>query len=398
MSRVLALLLLHGGAALAAPDCEPLDEAGFRDIALLLRSGVDRGDDSLVRTMSAELDARVPCMRFAPEPHTLADVLVLRAIAAYAAGGDWETPMAAALRIWPSVDRIVSSRHPLASWEPPEPTGWTAAEARERLYVDGLPSQSVPGPADIALVQRTDGTWWNSWLTSPDNPLPEGWAQEPVVPPPHIRFQAVTSIGLAAMARYQDPNFESDWVQTVEPTDAPGVLLGGTGRVLATFYSPFGLTAAASGWLHPDSPGLDVHGAGVWAPKHLVLGIGAGTRAIEVFEGPVDGSPEALASGLQESHQRFMLRYPAALARLWWGRKARWEVGAVYGRSAAIQRWSFDAELELPRKTRGARWVLSFGLDSAEGRFEQIGVRRERTLSSGSARTWLGVGWAWGER
>lgn len=394
------LWALLGQARAAAPACEALDPSGFRDVSLLLRSGVDRGDDALVDAMIAELDTRIPCLTFAPEPHAWADILVLRAIAAYADGGDWQTPMAAALRIWPAVDRVVSSRHPLSSWEPPPVPGeGPLAHERARVYVDGLPTDRLPPPGVLSLVQRTDGTWWNSVVVGPDTPLPDGWEADHVVPAPHIATRASVAVGFAGIAPFQAPQFETDWIQDIGPGDRPGLAVGGRGDLITTFFSPFGVLVTGTGWASQQSPGLDLFASGVWAPRHLVLGVGGGTASVETIEGPRDGSPLAIQTGIEEIRRVYMLRYAVGVLRLdGGGDRLAWQVGLAGGGSANATRWSGDAELGLPHRAGRGRWLLAIGFASIEGRFEQVGSTAARTLTSGSARAWLSVGRAWGAR
>lgn len=392
------LLLAAGWAQAAAPPCEALDAGGFRDLSLLLRSGVDRGDDALVDAMIAEFDARLPCLAFAPEPHAWADVLVLWSIAAYADGGDWQAPMAAALRIWPAVDRVVSSRHPLASWEPP-PAGAEGppADDRYRVYVDGLPATHLPPPGALALVQRTDGVWWNSAVARPGAPLPDGWEAARVVPPPHVATRATVAVGFAGIAPWQSPDFDTDWVQDVGPGDRPGGALGGRADLVSTFFSPFGVLVSGTGWGSAQSPGLDVHAAGVWAPPHLVLGLGGGTGSVETIEGPRAGSPLAVDTGVEEERRVYMLRYAVGVARVSGGDQLRWQVGLVGAGSANATRWAGDLELGLPRRSARARWLVGVGFAAIEGRFEQVGTTSARRLDAGSGRAWFVLGRAFGE-
>ncbi len=399
MSRVVALwLALASGPALAAPDCEPLTEGAFRDLSLLLRSGVDRGDADLVETMVAEFDAQVSCLVFAPDPHALADILVLRAIAAYAAEGDWETPMAAALRIWPAVDRVVSSRHPLATWEPPEQAAPAPLhETRDRLYIDGLPDQGLPPPGSMALVQRTDGTWWNSWLVTPATPLPEGWVDEPVQPPPHVAVRGLVSLMGGAVSRTQTPDFDTDWLQTLEASDATMAGSGLSGGAVVTFHSPFGFLAHGTAWLLAKSPGIDGHVAGVWAPKNALLGVGVGTSSVETLEGPPDDSRLAARTGQSEQRRLYMLRYLAAVGQVRWGKQTTWQLETVVGGSNNLRRLSGEALVGLPGERTRNRWLLGLGASTVQGRFEQVDAGPNRTFSGGSSRAWLSVGWALGE-
>lgn len=398
MSRawLLAGWLLATPALGAPQECEPLDATGFRDLSVVLRSGVDRGDVELVAAVNQELDARIGCLVFAPEPHAIADVLVLKAIAAYAAEGDWQTPMAAAVRIWPGVDRVVSARHPMASWEPPESRDdGVPANPRDRIYVNGLPADTLPPTDQLALVQRTDGTWWNSVWASPSEPLPSDWAQKAVVPPPHIGVRAITSLGLGPIARHQTPDFQTDWLQRIDPTESAALAAAGNVQLLTTFYSPFGLYASGSLWLSGVSPGLDAHATGAWAPGGLVLGLGVGTSSVETFEGPPDDSPLAAATGLEEIRQRYMLRYFTAVARLR-GPRGRWEVGLQAGRSANLGRWAGDVQWTLPGRGEPSPWGITLAFANVEGQFQQIGAGPGRTFSAGSSRAWLGLSRSWG--
>ena len=156
------------------PDsCEPLDASRFRDLLLQLQAGIDRGNLELSEQVIATMRHELPCLDFAPRSRQWAAYLVGEAVVRFAKGEDWEPAMATALRIYPNVDRGVSSRHPLASWEPPAPLSQgPRVPSMVTVYVDGMRAEQLPPSGELHLVQRTDGRFWNTWLAEPDTPVP----------------------------------------------------------------------------------------------------------------------------------------------------------------------------------------------------------------------------------
>jgi hypothetical protein len=378
-------------AALARPsDCVPLDEPGLRDLVVQLRSGVDRGDEALVGQMALEIDDRLPCLTFPPAPHTWAELLVLRAVTAYATDGEWESPMAAALRVYPGVDRVVSSRHPLASWEPPvlDAAQGPLPPPGVRVYVDGLPSATFPPRNQVALVQRTDGRWWNTVVVDADHALPSDWLEDAVVPPPHVGYSATLSAGYSWGTPWQDPQFRSDWVLPVTPGEQP--LHGLTVRAQAgvALERPVAFLADASTTLTNRSPGTAALGAVAWNPGTAAVGVGVAVASVDVVQGPPDSR-----RGTQE---RLWLPGGAAVARVATSGRFRWGLGGDLTWGPAVVRVAADVGLGLP-PGRNGRWVVGFGFADTSATLEQQGPGAPRALKVGSRRLVASVGRSFGE-
>lgn len=236
------MIALFVGVALAdkpvkikPADCEPLDEAGFRSFVLDAQAALDRDDAALNAQILGELDQRIPCLTFAPAPRVWADLLVSKAIAAFAAQGDWQTPLAAAVRVRPQIDRGVGSAHPIGRWEPPEggaPVSAGPLPPGVELWVDGVVVTELPPAAGLHLVQReSDGQWISRVLV--DEPLAEDWLTGVIVQPLTIVIDGQLSGGWEALAATQQhPEWESDYVATGgNVLGGPVVSLRGIARV-----------------------------------------------------------------------------------------------------------------------------------------------------------------------
>jgi hypothetical protein len=385
-------------AALAADTpCEPLDELDFRELLLQLQAGIDRGNLDLSTDVITTFHARTPCLTFAPEPRRWADLLVGEAIVKFAAGEDWEPVMAAALHIYPAVDRGVSSRHPLATWEPPEPRPPGPQIAQDtRLFVDGLPSERLPALGEVHLVQRTDGRFWNTVRTGPDDPLPPGWAEDKVVQPARIISYGAIGLGVGVASLSQVPSFSTDWVQRIEPGQRAAPALAAHVQAQATFYSPFGVYGRASVWTWSASPGIDAQVAGIWTYRGLMLGAGAGTASVDAFQGPaVDSELATLAPDSTESHRLYLPRYALGTAQLRSGRSTRWHAGLTIGSGPQTQRGLLEAHVS-PEASGGSRWRVGASVEWIATVLEEQRFPRN-TLNVGSVRGGLHLSRVWGE-
>lgn len=182
-------------AAAEQPTCEKLGSERFRTLVVDSQSAVDRGDLPLLKTVLSEIERDVPCLDFAPPPRQWADLMMVWAIAAYAEGEDWRSPLAAALRIRPGIDRGVGRSHPIYDWTPPDPRPGGPYEGEAVLYVDGRQSDYRPPSTGWYLVQKTDGEFWNSdWQR--DTPVSTAWMNERVERPPELFWQL--ALGLQA--------------------------------------------------------------------------------------------------------------------------------------------------------------------------------------------------------
>jgi len=395
VAGTLATILLLGTPALAAPSCDDLDEQGFRDLLLQLQAGIDRGDLELSREVVDSFQEQIPCLTFAPEPRRWADMLIGEAIVRFAEGEPWEPVMATALRIYPAVDRGVSSRHPLAAWEPPKtdmPS--TTAAAGDGVYVDGLPQRDVPSDEEVHLVQRTDGRFWNSVRTGPGAPLPTGWTAEPVEQPARIISWGAFGLGLGIASVDQAPTFVSDWTPTIGAgtRTAPAIAAHAQGQ--ATFFSPFGVYGRATAWTWSESPGIDAQIAGIGNWKALTIGAGFGTTSIEVFQGPE--TPVVLDDvEVGESRTIFLPRYATGMVHLRGGRDTRWHAGASLGFSGSTQRGVLEAHLA-PSQDGGGRWRVGATLEWTRSRVQEQG-RSQAAVEVGSVRSALHISRVFGE-
>lgn len=390
-----AALLLAPTAASAQEACEPLDEQDFRGLLLQLQAGIDRGDLELSKDVLNAVDAGLPCLTFAPEPRRWADLLMGEAVVRFAEGQDWEPALTTALRIYPAVDRGVSSQHPLATWEPPSATPpLQVTEVGEGIYVDGLPAEKLPPSGEVHLVQRTDGRFWNTYRTGPNEPLPAGWEAQEVVQPPRVISWGAVGLGLGIASIDQTPDFGSDWTPTIAPggRTAPALTVHTQGQ--ATFYSAFGVYGRASAWSWSQSPGIDAQVAGIVNWKALTFGLGAGTGSVEIVQGPE--IPVVLdEEEVGETTDRFLPRYVLSMLHLRGGDDTTWHVGLSYGRLASTQRGLLEAHLA-PNPDNSGRWRVGATLEWIRSGVVEQG-RPRATADVGSVRSALHVGRVFGE-
>lgn len=369
--------LVAAAPAAAAPRkeaCSPLEEGEFRSYVLDAQSAIDRGDVDVPAAILSELDARIPCLTFAPAPRMWAEMLVARAIVEFSRGGDWQDPLAGALRIRPAIDRGVGAGHPLAHWQPPPPPPpGPALPQGVRLYVDGFPSQTAPPAQGLYLVQKTDGRFWNSMILD-DAELPPGWAESAVEQP--ARLIAWGRIGL--IAGYGSFKQDSSWESDVYPDTTDAIVRAGlSGDLQATFFSPFGLRARVTGTLGP-TVWADGWLAAAFAPRGWTLGAGVGSVSVTVFEN--DYGPAALFAPTASQRVR-QLRYPMGTVGLRSMAGARWDAQLTVGASSAVVRYEAAVGLLLPPIGRG-RYRIGLTLDGRRGVFvESAPDIREVTLS-----------------
>lgn len=359
------------GGALAAPSCAPLDENEFRGYVLDAQSAIDRGDIEVPAAILHELDDRFPCLTFAPAPRMWAELLVARAIVEFSRGGDWQDPLAEALRIRPMIDRGVGPGHPLAHWEPPPPppTGKPLPEG-VRLYVDGFLSPTEPPTEGLHLVQKTDGTYWNSIIIH-DTSLPAGWTESPVELPARVLTWGRVGL-LSAFGSFQQ---NASWPSDVwEDVDHRVVRGGVVGDIQATFYAPVGVRAHGAVTLG-SSVWIDGWIAAVWAPGGFTFGLGAGQASVSQFE-----SQFGQAVGELAPIER-VERLPYGLTTLGLRSRggARWDVGLTGGGSPALVRAMVDVGLLLP-PIGGGRYRIGLALDARRAVYVQAAAE-ERTVT-----------------
>ena len=135
------------------------------------------------------------------------------------------------------MDRGVSSQHPLATWEPPPASPpLQITEVGDGIYVDGLPAEELPPSREVHLIQRTDGRFWNTYRTGPNEPLPKGWEAQEVVQPPRVISWGAVGLGLGIASIDQSPDFSSDWTPTIAPggRTAPALTVHTQGQAFCT--------------------------------------------------------------------------------------------------------------------------------------------------------------------
>ena len=286
-------MFLLVAAALAAPNCSPLEEGRFRAALDDAQSALERGDLELTEQGLALLHSSIPCLTFAPRPWIWADLMVVEAVVAFSNGKDWEAPLAAALRIRPGIDRLVGRAHPMFSWVPPEQEPLIPFQPTQQLFVDGEPVQARPPSTGWYLVQKTNGKKWETvWQRGA--PLSSTWLAEPVATDPTLSVEAelglmggsltqgqILRIGNEIVPRpvvYSSESFQSEWAGNASIWDAllepPRFALGVEFGLSATFYSPFGLAAWGSIVLGP-SPSLRRGKVSlIWTPKRWIFGVG----------------------------------------------------------------------------------------------------------------------------
>lgn len=370
-------------AALAAP-CEPMDETEFRAYVFDAQAAIDRGDLELSSAILAEVDQRLPCLDGPPSPRLWADLLVSRAIVAFSRGERWEDAMGAALRIRPFVDPGVGPSHPLAKWiAPPPPPPGPPAPPGARLYLDGLPSPTLPPSEGLYLLQKTDGRFWNTVLVR-DGDLPAGWAEAPVQQPPRIvawgRVGGAVGLGTVAQA----PSWPSDyWLD--RPTEIRPAL-GLAGDLHVTFLSPFGLYGQASWAPSGDATGLDLRVAAIGAWRGLTLGGGIGTSSVDTWEWAAAG-PLHRFQMVRSGHGVVLLRSL--------GEGPRWDLGVTAASSGGLRRVATGAGLLLPEVGQ-ERFRLGFELQVGIGDLRVQGLP-ERRVVAGATRSVVRLDWVRGE-
>lgn len=180
-------------SALAAPGCE-LDPPTLRAAVVDARSAVLRDDLDVAQHEIDRVIDDLDCIDFVPERRLWAELLVVMAVVAFAEGGDWESPLASALRIRPAIDRIVGVVHPIYNWVPPDEAPLQPVVSRNQIHIDGRAVQAIPPPRGWYLVQKTDGTAWNT-VFKRDEPVDTTWLLAPVERAPRIGVEVSLGVG-----------------------------------------------------------------------------------------------------------------------------------------------------------------------------------------------------------
>lgn len=396
MRALLALwALLVAPTALAVPDCEPLGEDAFRALFLDALAAIDRDDAALHAAIVQEVRGRISCLTFAPPPRLWADFLVGLAVVEFSQGGEWEEPMAAALRIRPNVDRLVSGAHPINRWEPPPIPGEDGGAVPDGVafYVDGQPSDRLPPTTGLYLVQKEDEGYFETRWTR-EAGLDMGWVTAPVERPRRFETWAFVSGGLGVGAIGQDvaydaaedvpvPEFSDYLAEDVQLVWMPRAAfdgLVGFGRV--GFYGHVEVTLANLS---------RATGATAYTGPYVMLGpfvpmIGFGARSFEVFEGgcnlpggPAPEAPSEIATSRLECDTVASGRsvpLPFGYGGLWIRATKPWRPQPQLLISAGpfVKGLDLSVAVAPPPTRRGTRWRYAATLRAGGASF----VRRDR--------------------
>jgi hypothetical protein len=377
------IVVALAGAALAGTRCVPLDEDELRRLVLASQEALDRDDSTTHASIVDEAYARVACLTFAPPPRLWADLLVGVAIARFYRHEDWESPMAAALRAHPSVDRGVGGGHPLATFDPPpvEGTGGLAPEGVD-LWVDGIETHTLPAPDGLHLVQRHEGRFWSTRIVQ-DAAVDPDWLTDRMELPPHLATWGTVSLQVGGGSARQVPDWPSDYITFHKQGSGTG---GFAATAAATFWSPFGIGLDVS--LPGSTKTLGAHASGValWSHRGLDLGVGGGLVAIDVWEGTGDGAWRPVP-----------LPYLLVSAETRLGARARWNLGASAGAGRAVTRFDGRAGYAFPTDKR-IQWRVAGDFSRADASFEQPGFTDpEHLVASRNQRFMVQFGFDWGE-
>jgi hypothetical protein len=216
---------------------------------------------------------------------------VLDALARFGQPGDWQAPLAAALRIRPSVDRGVGGGHPIARFEvePITASSPGLAPAGMTMFVDGEPASELPPRTGLYLVQlERDGVWKS--LLVVDQAVPADWlAQAPTRPAAWTGWgHFVANMAYGGMSQRRDPVWE------FEDEDAAFIPEADWGGLWPSMMARGGVSYGLAGLVGELSVGL----AGVQRPRgstaqaaavvrlgDVVVGAGGGWVGLTAFEG-----------------------------------------------------------------------------------------------------------------
>lgn len=242
-------LLLAVPALAQEPTCEALTPEELGGRVSIARQALFYEEMGTFAAVAHELEERIPCLTAVPAPEVWAQHLVSLAVLAYAQDGDWQTPLASALRVHPSVDRGVGATHPIAQWSAPyEDTGTLSPVPRGvTVHIDARKVSYVPALKGPHLVQvERGGVLRSAFLV--DQPIPAEWLPVPAaeLPTPSTDSRAGDSIGWLAVSAGLGWRGGSQRVETPGDflaDDSGGVPFAGIGVIgQMTVAGPVGLT------------------------------------------------------------------------------------------------------------------------------------------------------------
>lgn len=335
---MLPIVLLAASALAApageAPACAALAEADFRALVLDAQAAIDRDDAALHEAIVIEVLDRAPCMTFAPPPRLWADYLISLAIVEFGRGGNWEAPLAGALRVRPGVDRFVGPGHPIAEWQaPPAEEGQpTAVPAGAKVYVDGTAEPiAIPSSPGLRLVQRElDGRWSSAVFSGP---VPAEWLTAPIRGRAVVERWAVASVRVGGAGWWQTTGWETLYI----PDRAWAASLQGLDLRVGLSYGAFGGELEATGSLRDlddrassirlGPTAFGARATALWRRGDLAWGTGAGVAAIGTYQGLGEGD-----------YRDVLAPYAYAVVQRRAGEGVRWDQSVLAGGSRSLLR------------------------------------------------------------
>lgn len=385
--------LLAAGPALAAPDCEALGESEFIALVLDGQAAVDRGNPDTHRGIVEELRGRIPCLAFVPRPRVFADYLVLDALAEFGTGGDWQTPLAAAVRIRPGVDRIVGGAHPISRFTPPDPGA--PGERRPvpegtRVFVDGEAASALPPTGELHLVQVTNNGLWRTQLAN-DEAVAETFLTEPIEAPLEWTWwgHAGVAVGAGGVSQRRVEGWVVEDDQNAFTPDQDRITAWPA--IVARGGASYGLVGIAAE--------LDVGLAGLARPvgSHAQVAVLVGHPSFRLGAGAgvggstsVSGVSAALQPGAEPQYVQSTDGMPYVLATAMHLSK-RWDGGVTGGFGPAAVRGSMFVGYVRP--VSDGDWPLRLGLSgSAQRGWFVVGENAADEVTSVTWRAGFDVG------
>ena len=310
-------IAIIAGVARAEPCTAGLDEVAFQTRILNAQTAADQAKPELHRHIVADLQARLPCLRFAPTPREWSEYLVLEALMEFGRGGDWQTPLDAAIALRPSVDRGVGEWHPFMDHAPAPaaPVRKVVVPGGVNVYVDGESAAEIPVGSGVHLVQREEGGRWRTFVQRVD-PVSIDWLVAPF--PARSTWRGVVHAalggGLGGGIQRRSPQWGAvaGAGRPVVPNRGwwglwPHLAVRG-----AIAYGRFGLIGDVDAGLVDLSRIVGTHAQAFagWTARGTWAGIGIGTGGSTLVEA---GS----ANADYEKHV-VPLVYAAATAQRWW--------------------------------------------------------------------------------